>query len=214
MIKQGIIAFILLLSSTLSWAQSLDIVVVGLFSNQAVVMVDGQQHILKVGKTTPEGVKLIAANSREAVLEVNGTQQTFPLGSHISTNFTGPAKQPTVTLWPTNGMYLTPGTVNGYSVDFLVDTGASSIALNAATARRLGIDFYRGERIGVTTASGKGLGYRITLDSVQVDGITLYNIDAVVLDGAEPAIALLGMTFLGQLDIRHDGDKMELKKKF
>lgn len=214
MIKQGIIAFILLLSSTLSWAEALDIVVVGLFSNQAVVVVNGQQHILKVGNSTPEGVKLISANSREAVLEVEGKQETFPLGSHISTNFAAPKENPTVTLWPTNGMYLTPGTVNGYSVDFLVDTGATSIALNAATARRLGLDFYRGERIGIVTASGREVGYRVTLDSVKVDAITLYNVDAVVMDGVQPAIALLGMTFLGQLDIRHDGDKMELKQKY
>ena len=50
-------------------------------------------------------------------------------------------------------MYLTPGSINGFSVDFLVDTGASAIALNAPTAKRLGIDYVKGEVIGVKTAS-------------------------------------------------------------
>jgi aspartyl protease family protein len=111
-------------------------------------------------------------------------------------------------------MYLTTGTVNGYNVDFLVDTGASAVALNAATARRLGIDFYRGQQVGVRTASGTGYGYQITLDYVQIDNIKLYNVAAVVLDGPEPSTALLGMSFLGQLDIEHNGERLDLRQKY
>jgi aspartyl protease family protein len=69
-------------------------------------------------------------------------------------NFGPPPEQAVVNLWPTNGMYLTPGSVNGFSVDFLVDTGASTIALNIATAQRLGLDYLNGQKIGVKTASG------------------------------------------------------------
>lgn len=214
MVKYWFTALIILLNSQIAWTQALDIMVVGLFSGQAVVEVNGQQHLLKAGKATPEGVKLISATSNEAVMEVNGKQQTFQLGNRISSNFSAAPAQPQVSLWPNNGMYLTTGTVNGYSVDFLVDTGATSIALNAATARRLGIDFYRGQQIGIRTASGKGLAYRVTLDYVQLDEIKLYNVDAVVLDGAEPSPALLGMSFLGQLDMQHNGERLDLQQKY
>jgi len=111
-------------------------------------------------------------------------------------------------------MYLTPGSINGFSVDFLVDTGASAIALNAPTAKRLGIDYVKGEVIGVKTASRIEKAYRIMLDQVQVGQIKLHNVSAMVLDGPEPARALLEMSFLGQLDMERSGERMDLKQKF
>ncbi|WP_438970522.1 retropepsin-like aspartic protease family protein [Methylophaga sp.] len=214
MIKYWFTALIILLNSATASAEELDIVIVGLFAGQAVLEVNDKQHLLKVGNTTPEGVKLIAANSREAVLEVNGKRQTYFLGDHIGSHYTAAPEQPKVSLWPTNGMYQTTGTVNGYSVDFLVDTGASTIALNAATANRLGIDYYRGQKIGIRTASGKDVGYRVELDYVQLEEIKLYNIPAVVIDGPEPSTALLGMSFLGQLDLQHNGERLDLQQKY
>lgn len=207
-------ALIILVNSLTASAEDLDILVVGLFANQAVVEVNGKQHLLKVGKATPEGVTLISANSSEAVLKINGKQQTFPLGNRISSEFTPAPEQPAVSLWPNNGMYLTTGTVNGFTVDFLVDTGAFTVALNSATARRLGLDFYRGEQIGLRTASGYDVGYKITLDYVQLDEIKVYNVAAVVIDGPEPATALLGMSFLGQVDMQHNGERLDLRQKY
>lgn len=212
--KYHVAALIILVNSLTASAEELDILVVGLFANQAVLEINGQQHLLKVGKTSPEGVKLLSANSNEAVLEINGKQQTFPLGNRISTQFTESPALPQVSLWPTNGMYLTAGSINGYTIDFLVDTGASTIALNAATAKRLGIDYYRGEQVGVRTASGEGLGYKIMLDVVQLEQIKLYNVEALVIDGPQPYPALLGMSFLGQLDIQRQGERLDLLQKY
>lgn len=214
MIKYWFTALIILLNSPSAVAQELDILVVGLFAEQAVVEVNGKRHLLKPGKSTPEGIKLITANSEGAVLEIEGQQQTFPLGNRISSTFSSSPEQPQVSLWPTNGMYLTTGTVNGFTVEFLVDTGAFMVALNAATANRLGLDYYKGEQINIRTASGVDVGYRVTLDYVQVEEIKLYNVAAVVLDGPEPSTALLGMSFLGQLDIDHNGERLELRQKY
>ena len=212
--KYHVAALIILVNSLTALAEELDILVVGLFANQAVLEVNGQQHLLKVGKTTPEGVKLISANSNEAVLEISGKQQTFPLGNRISTEFSESPALPSVSLWPNNGMYLTTGIVSGFTVDFIIDTGAFTVALNSATARRLGLDFYRGEQIGITTASGYDVGYKVTLDYVQLDDIKIYNVAAVVIDGPEPSTALLGMSFLGQLDMQHNGQRLELRQKY
>lgn len=214
MSKAWIAGLIILLNSLAAWAELPKIVVVGLFNDQAVVEIDQKQRILKVGKTSPEGVTLISADSEIAVLEVNGTQQEYRLGGHIGSHYAAPVKQPVVSIWPTNGMYLTAGSVNGFSVDFLVDTGASAIALNGVTARRLGLDYLRGQVIGVQTASGHEKAYRVTLDQVQIGDIKLYNVAGIVIDGTEPRRALLGMTFLGQLDIKHNGERMDLKQKY
>ena len=213
MYKSWLAGLIILLNTSLVWSDELKIVVVGLFSGQAVLEINNTQRLLKVGKTSPEGVTLISASSRGAVLEIEGVQKKYELGAHIGTNFTPPV-QSVVSIWPTNGMYLTPGTVNGFSVDFLVDTGASKIAINAATAKRLSIDYLKSRPVAVKTASGIAKAYPVKLDLVQVGEIKLHNIDAVVLDGEEPTRALLGMTFLGQLEMQRTGERMDLKQNF
>jgi len=214
--KAWIAGLIILLNTSFAWSNSnvLNIVVVGLFSDQAVVEINTKQRLLKAGVTSPEGVTLISANSRYAILEKGGVTERYELGTRISTNFSPPVKQTVVSLWPTNGMYTTPGSVNGYSVDFLVDTGASAIALNAATATRLDLDYLKGKKVGVKTASGVEVAYHVMLDEVQVGDIKLYNIRAMVLDGEQPERALLGMTFLNQLDIERKDERMDLKKRF
>ncbi|MDB2705688.1 TIGR02281 family clan AA aspartic protease [Pseudomonadota bacterium] len=214
MIKRWIIGLIILLNASYAWSDVLNIMVVGLFRDHAVLVVDHVQRSLKVGEQSPEGITLISASSHGAVLEKNGIEKDYLLGTQISADYSPPVAQTVVSLWPTNGMYITTGSVNGYSVDFLVDTGASAIALNVATADRLGIDFRKGNKFGVKTASGFDTAYDITLDSVQIGDIKLYNIRAMVLDGAEPERALLGMTFLNQIEIQRKDQRMDLKKKF
>ncbi len=214
MLKAWIAGAIILLNSSFARCDELKIVVVGLFNGHAVIEIDQQRRMLKEGETTPEGVTLISANSRKAVLKVDGVEHDYLLADHIGSHYALPAEQPVVHLWPTKGMYMTTGNINGYSVDFIVDTGASAIVINKATAQRLGLDYYKGSVIGVKTASGTEMAYEVTLDWVQLGDIKLYNIAGIVIDGDEPERALLGMTFLGQLDIQHNGQRMELKKKF
>ncbi len=214
MAKVILLSLIILLISYRAEAVVVNIMVVGLFKDKAVVEVDGQQHFLTVGETSPEGLKLIAANSNSATFEIDGEKQIFPLGDRINSNYIEAEKKTAVTLWPTNGMYTATGNINGYTISFLVDTGASTIAMNAATASRLGIDYLRGQQVGIRTASGKSVGYKIKLDYVQLDQIKLHNVDAVVLDGEEPSVTLLGMSFLGQLDIQHNGERLDLRQKY
>lgn len=210
-----LLAIILLLLSSAAFAlESMSILVVGLMRDHAVVQINGKQHVLKVGQISPEGVALIQANSEFALLQYNGVTQSYPLGSQFGGVITPPTALPSVSIWPTNGMYLTNGAVNGYQVDFLVDTGASAIALNAATAKRIGIDFRQAQQVSVRTASGQELAYDVVLNEVQLGGITLNNIRALVIDGVEPERALLGMSFLNQLNMQRTGDRLELIKKF
>lgn len=215
--KSGItwsLALIILLNSSLVWSETLNIVVEGLFTDKAVLRINEQQRLLKAGHISPEGVKLISATSLNAVIEVNGVQKKYPLGSHIGSHYAATTEQAKVSIWPNNGMYQIVGSVNGYTVDFLVDTGASTIALNAITAQRLAIDYLNAPSGMVKTASGIEKAYRVNLDLVQIGDIKLHNIAAVVIDGPQPERALLGMTFLGQLDMMQSGERMDLKQKY
>ncbi len=209
-----ILLAIILLNSTSVLANKINIVVVGLFSGQAVLTINQTQRLLKVGQKSPEGVTLISANSKEAVLEFDGERKIYALGSHIASNYAAPSHTPSVNLWPVGGMYFTSGTINGHSIEFIVDTGATSIALNLETAKRLDLDFYNSTPINIETASAIVHGYPVTLDVVQVGDIKLYNVQGVVLESTEPSKALLGMSFLGQLDIKQSDQKLELKQKY
>jgi aspartyl protease family protein len=189
--------------------------VVGLFKDKAIVELDGKRRLLRAGETSPEGVKLVSADSKAAVLEIDGVQKTYELGSHIGSSFAEP-KHPAVRIWPTpNRMYTVVGSINGYPVDFVVDTGATLVSMSGREAKRLGID-YRviGEPSLSSTASGVDKIYVVSLDKVKVGDIELRNIRGAVHDGDFPPMVLLGMSFLGRLDMQQDGPVLELRRKF
>ena len=98
-----------------------------------------------------------------------------------------------------DGHYWAETRVNGHAVRMLVDTGATAVALNAADARRVGIDpDSLSYGIKVATAAGEARAARITLASVDVDGALVRNVDALVLDRDTDA-SLLGMSYLRRL---------------
>ena len=98
-----------------------------------------------------------------------------------------------------DGHYWAQGTVNGSSVRFLVDTGASAVALTAADAQRLGFDPAKLDyAYKVMTANGEARAAAVKLASVSVAGAKLADVDALVLDKGLDA-SLLGMTYLGRL---------------
>lgn len=206
--------FIILCIPQNVWSQDLQILVMGLYRDHAVLEINQQQHFLSIGQRTPEGVTLISANSNQAILDIAGKQGVFELNNRVGAMYSAPAKLPVVSIWPTNGMYLTSGSVNGYTVDFMVDTGASVIAINGETAKRLGLDYLSANQIGVRTASGVELAYSIELESVQLGDISLENVAAVVIDGPEPQRALLGMSFLNAFDMERKGERLDLRQKF
>ncbi len=114
-----------------------------------------------------------------------------------------------------SGSFRSPGWVNGRPVDFLIDTGASGVAMSQVEADRLGIRYRMdGQPIVVSTASGVVQGYRVDLDSVRLGGIELSRVEGIVVRGDAPRQILLGMSFLGQLEMQQTGDLMLLRKKF
>ena len=192
---------------------AMDVQVYALFKNMAIIKVDGTQRTLRKDQVSPEGIKLISATSEYAVLEIEGEQQEYMLGEHISSNFTR-AERKQARIWPKGTMYHTPGFINGQPVNFLVDTGATWIAMNGEQARKLGINyFYEGRRARVETANGAVAVYRIILDKVRVGEIELRNVEAAVLEKSSPGYLLLGNSFLSRVNIQRDGQMMLLKER-
>jgi aspartyl protease family protein len=99
--------------------------------------------------------------------------------------------------------------VNGQLVRFLVDTGASGVALTESDAERIGIDFDRGayEQVGIG-ASGPIRGKFVTLDKVSLDGKAAHDVEGAILEGSD--ISLLGQNYLGRFSIEMRGDTMRI----
>lgn len=209
------VALLLVLAPVAGWAA--DITVTALFNGKAVLVVDGgKPRTLASGDVTAEGVKLLSATSEAAVVEYNGQRRTLTLGdaTRIGVASTASGSGQVILTADARGHFVTTGLINGVSVRFLVDTGASSVALSTAEARRLGINYLAGTRAHASTANGIVPVYRVKLDTVRVGDITLNNVDADVVDGTGLNIALLGMTFLNRTQMKRDGDTLTLVRRY
>jgi aspartyl protease family protein len=187
-----------------------------LFSGKAILMIDGKRRVLARGETSPEGVTLLETDTQreEAEIELDGKRQVLRLGVVISA-FTR-AKTASVTLFAeASGHFHADGLINGVPIRFMVDTGATDIAMNSKEAKRLGLDYKRlGSPGFARTASGIVQTYNLKLTTVKLGEITLHNVNAGVIEGNFPAEALLGMSFLGQLEMQREGNRLELIQKF
>ncbi|MDH5649020.1 MAG: TIGR02281 family clan AA aspartic protease [Gammaproteobacteria bacterium] len=187
-----------------------------LFGDKAIMIIDGERHLLKTGDITPGGIRLISTDTVEeiAVIESQGETETLKLGV-VSSGSIETKKEDSLTLWADpNGHFFTAGYINGTEVRFLVDTGATSIALNSIQAKQIGLDYkLLGKRAYSSTASGIVEVFQISLNNVRVGDITLHNVDAVVIEGAYPTEALLGMSFLSKVDLRREGNQMHFLLK-
>lgn len=210
-----LVALLLCIYPAAGWAIK-DIHVVALFKDRVMVMIDGKQRLLRSGDSSPEGVRLVSADSVGAVFEYQGRTLERRLDGRVHAAVDSPQGRDDVLIFrDRRGMFKTVGSINGLPVGFLVDTGASSVAMNSTQARRLGIDFrVQGEPTYVTTASDVTRAYQLKLDVVKVGAIQLRNVTAVVLDGAQPAEVLLGMSFLGRVAMINESDKLILRRKF
>jgi aspartyl protease family protein len=199
-----------------SLCSAADISLFALFKDKAILKVDGTRRLLVAGEVSPEGVKLVSADpeTEEAVVEVGGRRQTLRLGVVISA-FRSAARE-SVTLYAGNGgHFFADGAINGQPVRFLVDTGATTVALSGSDAKRLGIEFKRfGERGLSQTASGIAKIYTLRLKQVSIGNITLYDVEAGVIEGNYPSEPLLGMSFLSSFEMKREGDRLELTRRY
>lgn len=190
--------------------------VVGLFPGAAVLSVDGQRKLVKVGQSGPAGVQLVSADSNGAVLRVEGVERRYDLSrDYGGTSGQGSAPARVSIARGLGGHYWVAGSISGTSVQFLVDTGATAVAMNEGAARRLRID-YRvvGQPMVVNTASGTAQAWRVKLSSVKIGAIEVLGVEAAVLEGEAPTEVLLGMSFLNRVRWREEQGMLQLEAKY
>lgn len=190
----------------------------GVIGSKALLVIDGgKPRWLAVGETSPEGVKLVSVSGETAVFELGGQRQTVKMGQSeriVGGSASNSGAQSVVLSSSGGGHFVAQGQINGQSVQFMIDTGASFITLGGNDAKRLGINYSNGQRIAMSTANGVVPAYRVKLDEVRVGGVTLNNVDGVVHPDTAMPVVLLGMSFLNRMEMKRDGDTMTLKKRF
>jgi aspartyl protease family protein len=196
--------------STLAAAQSVQLS--GQMGSKALLVIDGQPTTLAVGETR-RGVTLKSIDGRGAVVEWGGRSSTLTVGgAPVSVGgggMGGGGRQIVLSAGP-GGHFMAQGAINGRAVRFMVDTGATTVALGRSEAERLGVDWKRGEPVSMGTAGGVVQGHRLTLTAVTVGEVTLSNVEAVVMPAAMP-FALLGNSFLSRFQMRRENEVMRLE---
>lgn len=191
-----------------------NIVLNGISKDKAIVTINGKTKILKKGEINQDGILLISTDNREALIEINGEQKKYSMDTTIS----GVYKKKTGTekvfiAADSKGHYRATGQINGFNVDFLVDTGATLVAINVLVAKRLGINYkLKGKESRTETASGITKTYIVNLKRLRLGNIELRNVKGSVHEGNFPRTSLLGMSFLGKLDMKRKGNILELQK--
>ncbi|MES2919502.1 MAG: TIGR02281 family clan AA aspartic protease [Pseudomonadota bacterium] len=208
----------LLLAAALAWpalapaapAGTPHVSVIGLIGDRAILRIDGEQVILRKGESRA-GVSLLGIEAGEALLRVGARERRLGLG--MDTGGMAPrGERPSVeVVLDGQGQFITSGMINGRVVQLLVDTGANSVSMTADDARRLGIDYrVDGEPARSFTAGGVVRAWVVRLKSVQVGPIVVTNVIATVREAPTHSPILLGMSFLSQVDLRQERNRLRL----
>lgn len=207
--------FVLLLIclSQMAIAQPQAIVAEAVLGKLVVLQIDGQRSNIRVGEAK-NGVKVISADTNFVIVETGGQKQKLRIGAAaVSGNYTPSTKTEKI-LRNDYGMYTTIGAINKQNANFIIDTGATFVAISEQHAQQFGIDYQRdGRLMQVSTANGIVPAYLIRLDSVTVGTITLTQVEGVVVTGGGLPDILLGMSFLNRVDVSYSGGIMTMEAR-
>jgi aspartyl protease family protein len=206
---------VLLFAAACALAQAQSVTLTGTIGSRAILIVNGgAPKTLAVGETF-QGVKLVALQGEQATVEAEGKRVALRMDTPVSIGGGGGSSGGTRIVLPASsgGHFMAQGAINGRTVNFMLDTGATTIALSAADAQRIGLDFSKGQPVRMNTANGVSQGYRVQLASVRVGDVEVYDVDAIVSQQPMPYI-LLGNSFINRFSMRRDADQMVLEKRF
>jgi len=196
-------------------AKSLRIQLNAILNNAVVVTINGSQQMLKLNSYSSEGFKLTKIEQDKITLLISGVPRIYKLGAAITASKSSASGKVQLSIQrDSRGMFRSEGQINDMPVKFLIDTGATFIAISSTLAKQLNID-YLGQGIPqmANTASGAVTVSKVVLNNVSIGSIKLYMIDAVVVEGDFPVTPLLGMSFLQRLKMNNDGYLLTLEKK-
>jgi aspartyl protease family protein len=187
----------------------------GSLGSNALLVIDGKPRTVAVGATV-DGIRLVSVTANEAIVELKGKRVLLRLGD-AQVNLGGKAsegggKQIVLTA-QSGGHFHANGAINGQSVRFMVDTGATMVVMDKYEAERLGIDYKNGRRGISRTANGEVVVYAAKLGSVRIGDVQVHDVDAIVSQAPMPYI-LLGNSFLTRFQMKRENDVMTLDLRY
>jgi len=187
----------------------------GSLGDKALLMIDGAPRTVATGATV-QGVKLVSVNGNDAVVEIKGKRVNLAMGG-AQVNIGGQASDgggsQIVLTASSGGHFMTSGGINGRAVRFMVDTGATSVAMSIAEAEHIGLKYRDGQRMFVGTANGAVPAYKVRLAEVRVGDVVVYDVEAMVVP-AQMEFILLGNSFLTRFQMKRENETMTLSKRF
>lgn len=209
---------LILLSATYAsaWAQS--VALSGVAGGKALVVIDGAAPRFLSAGQSHQGVHLVSVQGESATVEVSGQKRLLRVGeAPVSVGSNSPsgdgAGQRIVLTADGQGHFMSSGLINGKTVQFMVDTGATNVILSEADAKRINLAFDKGQRVGVSTANGQVVGHMLRLQSVKLGDVQVYDVPAIVLPQAMPFV-LLGNSFLTRFQMLRQNDQLTLERRY
>lgn len=186
----------------------------GSMGDKALLVINGAPRMVSLGATY-QNVKLVGVTPNEATVELDGKRVALTLGGAPVDLGKGGADavgtQILLTAGP-GGHFSTSGTINGKTVQFVVDTGATYVSIGQDDADRIGLNYKNGRLGMVSTANGQ-LPVRLTsLHLLRIGDVQVYNVDAIVMP-SHMDVVLLGNSFLSRFSMKRDSDRMTLERR-
>jgi aspartyl protease family protein len=196
-------------------AQAQSVALTGVLGSKALLVVDGGAPRAVAAGETHQGVRVVSVAGDQAVVEIAGRRQTVRMGDSPASVGGGGSPNGTriVLTADGGGHFMGSATINGRAVQFMVDTGASVVALGINDAERIGLNFRGGQSIRTGTANGVGQAWRLRLNSIRVGDVELFDVEAVVTAQPMPFV-LLGNSFLNRFQMRRENDQMTLDRRY
>ena len=199
------------------------IALAGSLGGKALVVINNEApRTMAVGQEY-QGIKLLSMQGNQATFQVptadNGTRRlTLRIGQtpiHLESSSGGsiPTVQEIVLTAGRGGHYYTTGYINSKQTNFMLDTGATSIAMGSDEANRLGISLEGGRPVAMSTANGMVRGYQVRLNSVRIQDVEVFDVEATISEVPMPYI-LLGNSFLNRFDMNRTHDRLVLRRRY
>jgi len=212
----GAAAALLLLIAAAGAAHAASVTLTGTIGNRAILIIDGGAPRTVAPGQTVDGVRLVSVQGDQAIVETAGQRATLRMDTPTSVgDGSGASEGGNRIVLPANsgGHFMTLGAINGRTVNFMVDTGATLVALSADDAVRIGLRYEKKDPVRINTANGVALAYRVRLDSVRVGDVSVSGVDAVISDQPMPYV-LLGNSFISRFNMQREGDQMVLTRRY
>ena len=206
------LAAALLAATGLPAAYAQSVALAGILGGKALLVVDGSAPRSVAPGGSHMGVRVVSVGRDGVVLEVAGAQRAIQLGESPVSIGGSAAGQRIVLKADARGHFINSGFINGRVMQYMVDTGATTVAIGRPDAQRMGLKFEQGQPVMMNTANGTAQGWRMRLESVRVGDVELRSVDAIVTAEAMPYV-LLGNSFLNEFQMTRTNDQMALEKR-